>query len=77
MPAPKLALPLVVAAAGDDRSDAVETGVPTLASLMGDQDSLLMRRMERGFYVSLDREMTKGTREYWRTQGNGFIPSQA
>lgn len=76
MPPPKLALPLVVAAAGDDRSDAAESGVPTLASLMGDQDSLLMRRMERGFYVSLDREMTKGTREYWRTQSNGFIPSQ-
>jgi lipoprotein-anchoring transpeptidase ErfK/SrfK len=35
-----------------------------------------MRRMQRGFYVSLDREMQKGERSYWRTQSNGFIPSK-
>ncbi len=49
-------------------------GPPTLASLMGDQGSVLMRRMERGFYVSLDREISKGARSYWQTQSTGFIP---
>ncbi|MDD9932268.1 MAG: L,D-transpeptidase [Myxococcales bacterium] len=51
-----------------------EKPVPTLESLQGKQDSVLLRRMERGFYVSLDREMKKGRRKYWRTQANGFIP---
>jgi lipoprotein-anchoring transpeptidase ErfK/SrfK len=49
-------------------------GPPTLASLMGDEDSVLMRRMERGFYVSIDREISKGFRSYWQTQDTGFIP---
>ena len=54
--------------------EAQEQPKPTLESLMGDDDSVLLRRMERGFYVSLDREMKKGARRYWRTQANGFIP---
>jgi len=58
---------------GDERA---EVSVPTLASLQGESGSVLMRRMERGFYVSLDREMEKGRRRYWRTQSNGFIPSR-
>jgi hypothetical protein len=61
-------------APGSGESDA---GVPTLASLMGAQDSVLMRRMQRGFYVSLDREMERGSRKYFRTQSNGFIPARA
>jgi len=56
--------------------EAVDAGVPTLESLMGDKDSVLLRRMERGFYVSLDREMKKGRRRYFRTQANGFIPKR-
>jgi hypothetical protein len=52
-----------------------DAGVPTLSSLLGEAGSVLMRRMERGFYVSLDREMERGGRKYWRTQSNGFIPS--
>jgi hypothetical protein len=59
-------------AAGDIEDP--DAGVPTLDSLMGEDDSVLLRRMERGFYVSLDREMRKGRRRYWRTQANGFIP---
>jgi len=51
-----------------------DAGVATLASLQGEVDSVLLRRMERGFYVSLDREMKRGRRKYWRTQANGFIP---
>lgn len=58
---------------GEARLDA---GVPTLASLLGEEGSVLHRRMERGFYVSLDREMEKGARKYWRTQMNGFIPAR-
>lgn len=49
--------------------------VPTLASLKGDPDSILQRRMERGFYVSLDREVHRGDRHYFRTQFSGFIPA--
>src|SRR5262249_22170410 len=59
-----------------DDADGPGPGVHTLASLMGEQGSVLMRLMERGFYVSLDREVPKGERSYWRTQSNGFIPSQ-
>jgi lipoprotein-anchoring transpeptidase ErfK/SrfK len=59
-----------------EESEAQDPAVPTLASLMGEQGSVLMRRMERGFYVSLDRELEKDTRKYWRTQSNGFIPSK-
>lgn len=54
-----------------------EPGVATLASLMGEAGGVLMRRMERGFYVSLDREMQRGSRRYFRTQSNGFIPDRA
>jgi lipoprotein-anchoring transpeptidase ErfK/SrfK len=56
--------------------DGAEQTVPTLSSLQGEAGSVLMRRMERGFYVSLDREMKRGDRKYWRTQSNGFIPSK-
>lgn len=63
--------------AGAPGSGEGEEGVATLASLMGEQGGVLMRRMERGFYVSLDREMQKGSRKYFRTQSNGFIPFKA
>lgn len=49
-------------------------GVPTLASLQGEEGTVLLRRMERGFYVSLDEQMERDGRRYWRTQNNGFIP---
>lgn len=51
-----------------------EEGPPTLASLRGDQASALERRLVKGFYVSLDRDMRKDARRYYRTQANGFIP---
>jgi hypothetical protein len=63
--------------AGAPGSGEGEESVTTLASLMGEQGGVLMRRMERGFYVSLDREMQRGTRRYFRTQSNGFIPFKA
>ena len=55
--------------------DGPEDAVPTLGSLLGEQGSVLARRMERGFFVSLDRELTRGASSYFRTQSNGFIPS--
>jgi lipoprotein-anchoring transpeptidase ErfK/SrfK len=78
LPAPPPAPPIDVSpvVGAEAEGEPPEPGVPTLASLMGDQSSVLMRRMERGFYVSLDREMPKGTRSYWRTQSNGFIPAK-
>ena len=54
--------------------DATENLPPTLASLMGERGSVLMRRMVKGFYVSLDRDFHVRARRYWRTISNGFIP---
>jgi hypothetical protein len=71
-PPPPMPDPLVTANGGQS---AVDAGVPTLASLQGEQGGVLLRRMERGFYVSLDRELKRGGRGYYRTQSNGFIPS--
>ena len=50
---------------------------PTLASLQGEEDTILMRWLMRGFYVSLDRDFRRGGRRYWRTQANGFVPYRA
>lgn len=55
-------------------AEAEEEGPPTLESLRGEQGGVLERRLVKGFYVSLDRDMRKGARRYWRTQANGFIP---
>ncbi len=52
-----------------------DAGLPTLDSLMAQNgDSVLVRRMMRGFYVSLDREFRAGRRRYFRTQQNEYIP---
>ncbi len=56
--------------------DEVDAGV-TLASLQGEDDTILMRWLMRGFYVSLDRDFRRGGRRYWRTQANGFVPYRA
>lgn len=66
-----------IAGAPAEGEGTADAGVPTLESLQGADDTVLQRRMERGFYVSLDREMKKGRRRYWRTQSNGFIPHRA
>ncbi|MCS6799637.1 MAG: L,D-transpeptidase family protein [Myxococcota bacterium] len=57
-----------------DPALAEEQGPPTLASLQGEAGSVLLRRMMKGFAVSLDREVRIGRRRYWRTQMNGFVP---
>ncbi len=49
-------------------------GPPTLADLTGERGSILLRRMMKGFYVSLDRDFRAGARRYWRTQQHEFIP---
>ncbi|MCB9591886.1 MAG: L,D-transpeptidase family protein [Sandaracinaceae bacterium] len=48
----------------------------TLASLAGERDSVLLRRMTNGMIVSLDRDFRAGPhrRRYWRTIHNGFVP---
>jgi lipoprotein-anchoring transpeptidase ErfK/SrfK len=55
---------------------AASLGPPTLASLLGDAHSVLLRRMQRGFYVSLDQEVEHGTRTFWHTQAAGFIEKE-
>lgn len=71
-------LPVAPQAAGapgeGDPEAAEEEGPPTLASLQGEKETVLERRLVKGFYVSLDRDMRKNARRYWRTQANGFIP---
>ncbi|MBK8173339.1 MAG: L,D-transpeptidase [Sandaracinaceae bacterium] len=61
----------LVAPASDEPVDA---GPPTLESLRGDREGALLRRMVKGFYVSLDHDVRVRDRRYWRTQSNGFIP---
>lgn len=61
-------------AAGTPGVGDADAGPPTLASLQGEQGTVLVRRMQRGFYVSLDREIDKGARSYWQTQSAGYIP---
>ena len=56
----------------------VDAGPPTLASLQaGEEDSVLLMWLMRGFYLSLDREFRVGRRRYWRTQYHEFVPSRA
>lgn len=60
-------------AGGPAAGQSTAGGPPTLASLLGDAHSVLLRRMQRGFYVSLDREIEHNTRTYWQVQTGGFI----
>jgi hypothetical protein len=60
-------------AAEGEIADAGPT-VATLASLEGDRDSVLDRRLMSGFIVSLDRDLRTGRRRYWRTLSNGIVP---
>jgi hypothetical protein len=69
-----------VAATGDTSAEPAEPADPiTLSSLQGDPNSALLRRMMRGFIVSLDRDFRAGqyNRRYWRTVSNGFVPYHA
>ena len=61
---------------GEGDEAAEEEDVVTLDSLRGDPDSALLRRLVRGFIVSLDRDFRAGhyNRRYWRTINNGFVP---
>lgn len=60
-----------VAPAEEEEDD---PALPTLQSLQGENEGVLERWMMMGFYVSLDRDFRTGTRRYWRTQQNGYIP---
>ncbi len=62
---------------GGEDEEEVDAGPPTLRSLRGNRHSILMRRMMKGFYVSLDREFRANRRRYWRTQQHEFIPHRA
>ncbi len=61
-------------ATSGDAPEAAEDLVPTLASLDGERGGVLMRRMLKGFIVSIDRDARTGARRYWRTLANEFIP---
>jgi lipoprotein-anchoring transpeptidase ErfK/SrfK len=51
-----------------------EARVVRLNELQGERDSVLQRRLVKGFIVSLDRDMRARARRYWRTLSNGFVP---
>jgi hypothetical protein len=61
---------------GAEAPEVEPEGPPTLESLQAsdEESDVLMRRLMRGFYVSLDRTFDVGRRRYWRTQQNGFVP---
>ncbi len=61
-------------AAEGEEEEEIDAGPPTLRDLRGNRHSILMRRMMKGFYVSLDRDFRAGRRRYWRTQQHEFIP---
>lgn len=68
-----------LAVSGDGAEVAEEPeGPPTLDSLLATEDeTVLLRRMLRGFFVSLDREFEVGRRRYYRSQQNEYIPASA
>jgi len=65
--------------AASDEDPAEPGDIVTLETLQGDPNSALMRRLVRGFIVSLDRDFRAGQygRRYWRTINNGFVPYRA
>ena len=48
----------------------------SLDALAEGTDRILKRRMNRGFFVSLDREVEYGPYTYWRTQHHEYIPTE-
>jgi len=68
---------LATPSADDDSTEPTDAGVETLEGLSADSDSVVMRWVARGFFVSLDRDFRRGARRYWRTQSNGFVPYNA
>lgn len=74
--APAAPAPAPSAGEPPEEGDPVEEAPVTLASLEGERDSVLMRRMTSGMIVSLDRDFRAGPhrRRYWRTVHNGFVP---
>jgi hypothetical protein len=58
----------------EEEEEPEDAGPPTLRDLRANRHSILMRRMMRGFYVSLDRDFRANRRRYWRTQQHEFIP---
>lgn len=64
----------VTTATATDPAADIDAGPPTLDSLRGERDSALARRLVKGFYVSLDRDIHLRDRHYWKTISNGFVP---
>jgi len=61
-----------------EEEEEIDAGPPTLEDLAVDDDeSVLLRWMLKGFYVSLDRDFRAGRRRYWRTLSNEYIPHKA
>lgn len=72
--APTMSAAMEAAVAATNGEEVVEDTGPTLAGLVGDPNSVVMRNLMRGFFISLDRDFRRGRRRYWRTQNNGFVP---
>jgi len=53
-------------------SDVPDAGVEPSTPI---DNSLVLRVLRPGFYVSLDRTFEKDGETYWRTQQNGFVPA--
>ncbi|MBC7174184.1 MAG: L,D-transpeptidase, partial [Polyangiaceae bacterium] len=75
-PAPALTTPTLTAALPVGApADSLEPPPPTtLGTLMGERGAVVYRHLVPGFILSLDRVFRAGTRRYYRTQNNGFVP---
>lgn len=62
--------------AGVDGGLAHEQEQASLQALAEGTDRILKRRMNRGFFVSLDREVEYGKHTYLRTQHHEYIPEE-
>jgi len=51
-----------------------EPEMPATAAVI--ENPLVLRILQPGFYVSLDRRFERDGETYWRTQQNGFVPAK-
>ncbi len=60
--------------AGVEPSSLEEPEMPATAAVI--ENPLVLRILQPGFYVSLDRRFERDGETYWRTQQNGFVPAK-
>ena len=59
---------------GVEFSSPEEPEIPATAAVI--ENPLVLRILQSGFYVTLDRRFERDGETYWRTQQNGFVPAK-